>query len=802
MKRALRMLGRAALVLGVVLAAFVLALVLTALRTPLPAPLSEERQSTSVEIVDRGGALVREVRTSDLALSRPVKLEELAPSVVPALLAAEDARFFRHPGLDPFAMARAFFQAVVHRRIVSGASTLTQQLARTVWERPKTVRGKLQEMALALRIDATLPKRRILAEYLSRVEFGPGLRGIDAASRYYFDKPASALDLAEAATLVSIPRGPTLYDPRRSPVPVTRRRDRVLERMRSAGLAEDAAIERAHAETVSLHRRFASGGVEHLSLGLARGTIPTGLGAVGPLRRVETTLDAALEREVETLAKRAMADLEGVDATALAAIVVENRTGEVLAYVGSPDYFDEKAGGANDGVRALRQPGSTLKPFVYGAAMERLGLTPGTLLPDVELTLETPEGPYRPRNYDGRFHGPVRLRHALANSLNVPAVDTAEHVGPGTVLEFLHRAGIRSLDASPTHYGAALALGDGEVRLAELAEAYVALARGGEHVPLSVVRRAWTADGRLVSRSDATPERVFDPRTVALLTDVLSDDHARASSFGRDGELAFPFPVAAKTGTSKGYRDNWAVGFTREVTVAVWVGNFDGSPMTGSTGVTGAGPLFHDVLVAAMRGREPAPLVPRAGLVEVEVCSLSGALPGKGCTHRTHELFRAGTEPRARCEMHVTLRVDPKNGLLAGPGCPDAVERTFEVYEPRFSAWAASAGRPAAPTASSPRCPVSNVAGPLARVAAVRYPEPGQSFLLDGATRGHQEIVFAARPSPSGGPVRFVLDGRPLARVAAPYELPWVLVPGRHRLEVESDGTRGVPVLFEVADGR
>ena len=295
------------------------------------------------------------------------------------------------------------------------------------------------------------------------------------------------------------------------------------------------------------------------------------------------------------------------DASAAALLVVDNASGDVLAYVGSPDFFSERALGQNDGARALRQPGSTLKPFVYAAAMQELGMTAATLLPDVELHLPTPDGDYSPHNYDGRYHGPVRLREALASSLNVPAVYAAHRVGPGRVLDALRAFGFSSLEAGAEHYGAAIALGDGEVRLSELAAAYATLARGG--IAHTVAVRA-PRGARRRPDGHALPERRAGAcsiaRLAAVLGDVLADDAARSSAFGRQSVLELPFPVAVKTGTSKGFRDNWTVGYTREITVAVWVGNFDGRPLRGSSGVTGAGPLFREAMLAAMRGREPA----------------------------------------------------------------------------------------------------------------------------------------------------------------------------------------------------
>jgi penicillin-binding protein 1C len=535
--------------LGLVLAP-VLALCVAAALQPLPRELSGsgERGKSSVRVLDRSGRTVREVRSRDGALYERISLDALPAEVTAAVLAAEDARFHYHPGVDPLAIVRAGGQALWHGRIVSGASTVTQQLARNVVKRSRTLWGKLAEMSLALRIEASLSKRRILEEYLNRVEFGPNVRGIAAASRLYFDKPAAKLSLAEAATLAAIPRGPTLYDPRRGTALVQRRRDRVLDRMREQGWAEPAAVEAAKSTPVALQRRRSEGGARHFTRAVLSGALEPVL-RDRELAEVQTTLDSDLQREVETLVRDSAERIAPFDASAAAVIVIDNAAGDVLAYVGSPDFFDARALGQNDGVLALRQPGSTLKPFVYATAMGRGSMTTATLLPDVELHLPTPEGDYSPRNYDGRYHGPVRLREALANSLNVPAVFVAQEIGPHHVLDTLHAVGFTSLTESAEHYGAAIALGDGEVSLRELGEAYSTLARGGLHRRLRAVSRARLASGREIALPPAAETRVLERETAALLTDVLSDPHARAASFGRGNVLELDFPVAAKTGT-------------------------------------------------------------------------------------------------------------------------------------------------------------------------------------------------------------------------------------------------------------
>lgn len=784
--------------LGAVALAPLCLLGMAALFEPLPAPLAGRapEDETSVRVFDAHGRLLSEVRAEGGGLAGRVVLDQLPPEVPAAVLAAEDARFYSHPGLDPVAMARAAGQALWHRRVVSGASTITQQLVKNVVHRPRTLRGKLREMAIALRVEASLDKRTILEEYLNRVEFGPNVRGIEAASRLYFDKPAKKLGLAEAAALAAMPRGPSLYDPRRGTERLERRRNRVLERMREAGFVPAEAVERAKAEPIVLHKGRAEGGAPHFVRAVLSGALDDELGGRA-LSEVVTTLDGDLQRELGVLALQTRERMAAFDASAASVIVIDNSNGDVLAWVGAPDFFDARSLGQNDGVLARRQPGSTLKPFVYATGMERLGLGAASLLPDVELHLSTPEGDYAPRNYDGRYHGPVRLREALGNSYNVPAVYVAQEAGPAQVLGLLRRLGFASLERAAEHYGAAIALGDGEVTLAELANAYAALSRGGSFRPLRAVVRARLGSGGEIALPPVEERRVLPAETALLLSDMLADPNARVAAFGRGSALELPFPVAVKTGTSKGYRDNWTVGYTREVTVGVWVGNFDGHPMTGSSGVTGAAPLFRDVMLAAMRGREPQPLLEPAALVEVEVCALSGELPTAHCRHRVRERFAPGRELRASCAMHVEISVDVSNGLRAGPSCSGAKLEVRESYPDRFAAWARTAGRPVVPEDWSPRCPGSAEALE-ARPPSVAFPFDGARFVRDpGLSAAAQAIVLRARTNEPS--VRFLVDGKPVGSSRAPHSLPWSLVPGEHSLTVETArGLASKPVRFVV----
>lgn len=784
--------------------------------TELPPALGESRApDVSLVVRDRHGVLLREYRARDGQRARWVPLADMGERAPKALIAAEDLRFRYHPGVDPFAVARASAQLAFNRRVVSGASTLTQQLARTLRPRPRTLGGKLGEMALAVRIEASLSKDEILEQYMNRVAFGPGLRGIEAASRFYFDKPTRDLSLAEAAALAGMPRGPSLYDPRKGTTRLLRRRDTVLERMRQGGLATDDEIDRALTEPLVLAPRGGGLGAPHLVQALVSGKLSDLGDARGGVADLTLTIDRGLQRTLELAARDTLAGLRDRRATAAAAVVLDNATGEILAYLGSHDFEDEKGLGQNDGVLARRQPGSALKPFVYGLAMERLGFTAATLIPDVETHFTTPEGDFAPNNYDSRFHGPVLLREALANSYNVPAVRTAAALGPDRVLARLRDVGFSTLDRGASDYGVAIALGDGETRLLDLAGAYATLARRGRFLPVRAVKSATLAGGGALALPPPLARSVLDPAATVVLADILSDDRSRAASFGRGSSLDLPFPVAAKTGTSKGFRDNIAAGFTREVTVAVWVGNFDGSPMEGVSGVTGAGPLFHAAMLASQAlypGASRAPLREQLTfsgeppLVEdAQICPLSGERRGPDCPHGHRELFPTGDGAPSRqgtCDMHVRVRIDLRNGLRAGKACPAAwvEQKVFERHPPDLLAWAKTSGRPLPPSAYSPLCPAdAGEEEPVSGAGGVRlaYPPDGAVFVWDPHAVARQSIVLRAETD-GASPVVFLVDGSPLSPKRGEASVEWPLSMGIHSVMVESGGRRSEPVEIRV----
>ena len=578
---------------------------------PLPRGITEPPAS-GLEFLDRHGRTLRELRDGQEQFSRTAAEGEIPTVLMQATLAAEDQRFWSHNGVDWRATLRAAWQLVRNGRIVSGGSSITQQLVKLAEPRPRTFRTKLIEAAQALRLEREWDKPRILAAYLNRLDYGNLRAGSDAAARHYFDKAPADLSAAEAAFLAGLPQAPSRLNPRARFAGAKRRQEWILGRMHALGWLTSEDYTRALAEPLQLappRREFAA--PHFVDLLLEREAPDT-----SRPQRVTTTLDLELNRFVEQTLRSQLARLREQQVGNGAAVVLDNRTGAVLALVGSEDYFAPAAGQVN-GAWAPRSAGSTLKPFTYALAFER-GATPASIVADVPCEFSTATGVFAPVNYDRHCHGPVRHRLALANSLNIPAVRVLDELGGAAVLHARLRAcGLTTLTQPAEHYGLGLTLGNAEVRLLELANAYACLARLGEWRPWRLVEGA--GDYK-------SPTRVISREAAWLVADVLADNRARALAFGLETPLRFDFPVACKTGTSTDYRDNWAVGYTPEFTVAVWAGNFDGSPMRGVSGVTGAGPVLHTIFQNLRTRFSTTWYAPPSGWVQREVHPLTGKL--------------------------------------------------------------------------------------------------------------------------------------------------------------------------------
>jgi penicillin-binding protein 1C len=739
---------------------------------PIDASLLDLRDAASTSVVDRRGQPLYEALSGDGTRSVHLTSSSLPPIVVAATLAAEDRRFWSHHGVDPIAMLRAVRQNLAERRIVEGGSTITQQVAKLLLSRraPNRTRGvreKIREAVLALRLEHRFEKRDILAMYLNLAAYGNQLTGVGRASHAYFDRDPAMLTPAQAAFLAGLPQRPTGYNPYRNLQAATIRQRNVLRRMQMAGALTADQVAEARAERLEFER--------NTSPFLAPHFVEMVLAAAGNARpsTIATTLDAELQADVAGIIRSHRPALDRHGAANVAVVVLDNARGEWLAWEGSGDYAGTRAGGSINGAVTPRQPGSALKPFTYALAFES-GVTPATVLPDVPSHFPTAEPgvTYSPRNYDGRYRGPLAARRALAGSENVPAVSLASQVGVPTLLRFLNRAGLSTFDRTPSYYGLGLTLGNAEVRLDELVAAYSAFARGGEW--LEPTWLAPTGAGRIAHDTQRQRRTLVSPRSAYWITDILSDDAAREFIFGRGGSLEFPFPVAVKTGTSQAYHDNWTVGYSREVTIGVWVGNFNRAPLKSSTGVTGAAPIFHAVMLAATRRLhgsvefESRPIVaPPVDLAEHEICALSGMPANPWCPSRRRE--RLPVMDGAPCSWHHV----GDDGLLV-------------VYPPEYRQWARQHGllddaRPAIAAAPPSRSSPASTAA-VRRALEIVNPPSGGVYLIDPTLRREFQMLALRAVSPRPGAIEWAIDGRVIGTSSSDSPLMWPLATGTHKI--------------------
>ena len=652
-------------------------LFLASLYLPFPKEKLNPAPLISLRLVDRNNILLREVLSDEGGRCRWAKLEEVSPYLLKAFVAAEDKHFFLHTGVNLFSILRAFLQNIKERRIVSGASTITQQLVRNIYFYRRNIFSKAYEAWLALRMERSLRKEEILIQYLNRIYYGNQAYGIEAASSLYFDKHSSDLSLAEAAFLTGLPRSPLQLNPYQNFPLANKRQREILKKMQSLEFIGKDKLERALEEKISIWPEKEKFRAPHFCDFILQ-EIP--IRQRRKLSLIQTTLDYSLQRKVETLVKNHISSLESKGISNAAAIVLDNTTGEILSMVGSKDFFDYFHGGQVNGALSLRQPGSTLKPFTYGLALEK-GMTAATILEDTEIQFTTSQGVYRPKNYDRKFHGLIRMRSALACSYNIPAVSVLQTIGPDLLYLRLKKLGFESLKKSPSFYGVGLTLGNGEVTLLELTRAYAALARGGICLEEKSILGFVDINGKQTIPPKSPKQRqIFSPQVAYILTHILADDDARIPSFGYNSPLNLPFPCAAKTGTSKDFRDNWTVGYTPRYTVGVWVGNFDGKPMHKVSGITGCGPLFRDILLLLEKKDLGKQFKTPDKLVRKRICPVTGKLSDSACPGHMEEIFIEGTEPHDICLLHKKSKILPeKEGYNYPKGKPLKIKISFPV---------------------------------------------------------------------------------------------------------------------------
>lgn len=742
----------------------------------------------SIQILDRHGQLLYEVIQDEPGRNQPVTLDNIPQACIDATIATEDRSFYSNPGVSLRGVIRAMWINIRGGEVLSGGSTITQQVVRNLLLDPeesseRTLRRKLRESLLAYRLTNQASKDDILALYLNQTYYGNLSYGIGSASRSYFNKPISNLSIAECALLAGLPQAPSLYDPLTDQEAAKERQLVVLGLMQAQGHITDEQATTASTQPLTFAAQRYDIEAPHfvqMAYTEVQAVIPEETLLQGGLI-VQTTLDLNYQREAERIVIRQLDLLNGTGedltpalANNAAVVAMNPDTGEVLVLVGNPDYFDANISGAVNLAVSPRQPGSTLKPFTYATSFDPTRpapWTPATMIWDVRTPFVTKEGDsYLPVNYDHRHHGPVLVRQALGSSYNIPAVIALDAVGTDALFDLLAELGITTL-VNREQYDLSVTLGSGDIRLLELTAAYAALANEGEAVQPQLITEIRDQAGDVIYRpAQGEPHQAIDARVAWLITDILSDNNARTPGFGPNSILQIGRPAAVKTGTTTDFRDNWTVGYTPQLVTGVWVGNADNAPMVNVSGVSGAGPIWHEFMRAALADQVQQHFRQPEGLIQVEVCTLSGLLPTEACPHTRLEWFIEGTQPTQADNLYVLI-----NGELALDLPPQAHE------------WARAEGIRAASEVDIAK--IGLQAEPLILID----PEPETIFNIEASRPlSAQRIRFAAAAITDIQQVTFFLNGQPFATETFPFETWWEMQVGQHQIYaggVLSDGT-------------
>ena len=689
-------------------------------------------QFETTRVLDRNGRVLYEILDPNAGRRTYIPLTEISPSLLAATIATEDKDFYRHRGFDPVAIARALWQNYRSGGVVSGASTITQQLARALLLSPEeraeqTYTRKAREIILAAEITRRYGKDQILELYMNEIYYGNLAYGVEAAAETYFGKSAKNLTLGEAAFLAGLPQSPSIYDIYTDPETALARQQHVLVLMFQLSQAQNCIRVSTQVAPICVDPGAATDAANEMKaytfhppdidmryphwVNFVRAELESLYDAQTIYRSgfsVYTTLDPELQDQAQQMVTSQVATLVANHATNGALVAIRPATGEILAMVGSPDFYNaDISGQVNMAASPTRQPGSSIKPINYVAAFEK-GWTPSTLIWDVPSEFppsgdpNDPREPYKPVNYDGKFHGPVTARVALANSFNMPAVKTLSFVGvydnPATpnedgMVAMAERLGITSFTRDD--YGLSLTLGGGDVSLLDMTSVFSVFANSGARVPPVAILKITDFAGNVIYEYQPPQgEQVIRADHAYLISDILSDNEARSWMFGRNSILNLPFRAAAKTGTTNDFRDNWTLGFTPDLAVGVWVGNADYTPMVNTTGSSGAAPIwsqFMQFAVPYVSGGSPRWLQRPDGIVDRVVCKLSGTEPSNWCKGGEYtEIFAADQLPLPPGQDLIRrMRIDLWTGLQASDACtgPSEEELVLNVNDEWARKW-------------------------------------------------------------------------------------------------------------------
>ena len=727
-------------------------------------------------IEDRRGNILRWVPDVNGERHSWTPLNNIPSIVQNAFISAEDHRFYSHPGVDVLAILRATKSNLTEGHIVSGASTLTQQLSRMTYPRKRTYYDKLVELVRSLRIEWLLDKEQILELYLNRVPLGNNLVGIKAGSMVYFKKALSRMTISEAAMLASLPKAPGNLNPYgKNFSSLIERKNWVLKKMYiNEHISSDKLIGSLQ-DTPALKPKSFPFGAPHF------------INQLLPISRKEgltTTIDLKLQNRVEQILKSHQFRLKRRTASQASVVILDNENSEILSLVGAIEYSNRHQG-FNNGANALRSPGSTLKPFLFAQALDS-GLSTATVLEDIERKYSSPQGIYRPVNFNKKSYGPVSMRNALGNSLNQTAVSLLNTIGYSSFYETLQSLELINFpQRGPEHYGLGMVIGNPEVTLVQLASAYATLARGGLFIPAKY----------FVDDKGSKGTRIYSEEASYILTDMLSDPSARNLTFGDFFNQKLPFKVALKTGTSTNYRDGWIVGYTPQHTIAIWVGNFNGQPTAGMSGAQAAGPILVDILNELYPNGFSSSFSKPEGVTSMEVCSYSGMKPNKFCPHIKRELFITGMEPEEICSYHNELggthNLPPQFATWLHGRYEKGVEGNYRLagFSRNLSQTFQKVSR--------------NYRGTERRYEStdpsiqITSPVNGEIYIMD-LNEGAYQIELEVSSSLPAPEITWYVDEREYDKVGPPYKSKWHLSRGIHTLTAVGPGHSGDSVEIEV----
>jgi 1A family penicillin-binding protein len=782
---------------------------------PDPQQIGQHRSFETTRLYARDGqTLLYELVDPQAGHRTVVAFDRIPRMLKEATIAVEDAGFYENPGVDLRGIVRAVWLNYRHQEIVSGGSTITQQLVRNILLSPTeraeiSYERKLREAILAYQVSQEYSKDQILSIYLNEVYYGAQAYGVGAAARQYFGKNVWELTAAEATLLAGLPQSPTTFNPFTNLEGAKQRQRITLDLMVKYGYLTPQRAEAIFAEPVALVSPMTDIVAPHFVFHV-RDMLEERYGPDLLYRgglRVTTSIDLHWQAEAQRIARQHIA--EGVNGNPPlrtrnahnAAVVMLAPDGQVLALVGSIDYNSPEIDGEVNVALAPRQPGSALKPIVYAAALQR-GWTPATVIWDEPTSFPQGNGTeYTPMNYDNSWHGPQRVRMALANSLNIPAVKALEFVGVEPFVDLATSMGITTFD-DPSRHGLAMALGSNEVRLLDLSAAYNTLRNGGRYQPPTTILKVTNSRGEMLERWTPGPGRQVlgnqGEQIAFLITNILSDNQARWYMFGRGNVMELPDgrPAAAKTGTSNDWRDSWALGYTPEVTIGVWVGNNDNAPMQEIAGANGAGEIWQDLMLTYHQDRPHQPFPRPPGVVEQTVCGDTGGVASDACPRPITELFVAGSEPRDTDVVYRSVRVGGDGGCLAASYTPPGQVRevTFAVYPPRFQEWAQRNGIPQPPTQP---CPPPQPSSDAAVAALAPVSEngvvPRQQVFVNGTARFAFTLEVGAGADPQAWqPVSRGIGGEE-SRLLGVWQAD-TFEPGEYTLRLRVVTPEGLPV--------